>query len=507
MFLEEVNAQRKIISVLEKAYLPITSKEIVKITGLNPNTTRTYLDNLFNQEEIQKITTGSGSKNYYLNKIVKNEGEIKIIVIGKWIKEDLEKFNDSSEDKVDSEEQDDSTIECNLFQCVGLINFYNLRKICGIHRFRSPNMIMKLGVQRQKHEDWVEQLMEAFQSWNAEMWSTAIIYFDTEKVEYVKLQDYDNQEIGIVSINYDGHVFDADKPGWILDGQQRMWALEYIARNSENPDSKELMGPVTIGIGEFDMDDSKKIDFIRRTFSNSNNTKDLPKNFRADLIATLKESSQKIMTQKDKMEGLIAQIVDDLYSDDDSPFKNKIDITNFGIPRNQGELIARGSINSLIKDILKYAGFHKDNLPISKSDDRFNSNMELIKDYFNAVKFTFFLEWQKPISESRIRSRLVLTSFALLLDKILHISVATSPDRKDRFNVMVRELLKISDDEDVSFDINSPLILNKRNNLGDIKALTETLTKIYTVNAQMIPDKSQIEEIFKNWIEIFPSQD
>lgn len=502
--MSDLTVENKILAVLSKAYLPLTSREISRIAEININSTRTLLQQMANRGEIEPIQMGPGSKNLYMYRKIENEGEIKILVIGKWIKKNLNESDDNSEinevQNLDNQFELARELKCNLFQCVGLMNFYELRKICGIHRFHSPDKINKIGVQRLKHIKWVEELQEGLKSHKAEMWSTAIIYFDNYDIEYTKLRDFEDQEIGIIIINYDGHVFDADKPGWILDGQQRMWALENIAIITEDPDTLELIGPITIVIGEFEDNDSNdKLDFIRRTFYITNKTQNLPTNFRKDLLATLGESSQEILTKKDKRDTLIASIVDDLNKDVDSPFKNLIDMFNLGLPRKQGEYISRGAMNHVIQEILEYEAFNKDNLPIPKSDNRYNFNMKLIKDYFNAIRYIFLNEWGTPTEESRIRSRLVLTSFASLLSKILHISVALSRDRENRFRVIVKEVLKISEDERTQFDINSSLLLNLKNNQADIRTLTTNLIRIYAQNSQFIPDDSRIDIIVNKW--------
>ena len=505
--MSDLTVENKILAVLSKAYLPLTSREISQIAEININSTRTILQQMANRGEIEPIQMGPGSKNLYMYRKIENEGEIKMLVIGKWIKKNLEESDDIFEideyQNRDDQSEISKELKCNLFQSVGLMNFYELRKICGIHRFHSPDKINKIGVQRLKHIKWVEELQEGLKSPKAEMWSTAIIYFDIDKIEYTKLRDFEDQEIGVIIINYDGHVFDADKPGWILDGQQRMWALENIAINTEDSDSLELIGPITIVIGEFEDNDSNdKLDFIRRTFYITNKTQNLPSNFRKDLLATLDESSQEILTKKDKRDTLIASIVDDLSKDVDSPFKNLIDMSNLGLPRKQGEYISRGAMNYVIQQILEYEAFNKDNLPIPKSDNRYNFNMKLIKDYFNAIRYIFLNEWETSTEESRIRSRLVLTSFASLLSKILHISVALSRDRENRFRVLVQEILKISEDERTQFDINSSLLLNLKNNQADIRTLTTNLIRIYAQNSQFIPDDSRIDTIVNKWNEL-----
>jgi len=505
--MSDLTVENRILAVLSKAYLPLTSREISRIAEININSTRTILQQMANRGEIEPIQMGPGSKNLYMYRKIENEGEIKILVIGKWIKKNLEESDDIIEidevQNIDKQSELARELKCNLFQCVGLMNFYELRKICGIHRFHSPDKINKIGVQRLKHIKWVEELQEGLKSPKAEMWSTAIIYFENDKIEYTKLRDFEDQEIGVIIINYDGHVFDADKPGWILDGQQRMWALENIAINSENSDFLELIGPITIVIGEFeDNDANDKLDFIRRTFYITNKTQNLPLNFRKDLLATLDESSQEILTKKDKIDTLIASIVNNLSSDVDSPFRNLIDISNLGLPRKQGEYISRGAMNYIVQELLEYEAFNKENLPIAKSDNRYKFNIKLIKDYFNAIRFIFLNEWEKPTEESRIRSRLVLTSFASLISKILHISVALSRDRENRFRVLVEELLKISEDERTQFDINSPLLLNLKNNQADIRTLTTNLIRIYAQNSQFMPEELQINTMVNKWKEL-----
>lgn len=507
--MSDLTVENKILAVLSKAYLPLTSREISQIAEININTARTILQQMANRGEIEPIQMGPGSKNLYMYRKIENEGTIEVLVIGKWMKRNLENSIDKFENKeyhnIEEQMESEKELKFNLFQCVGLINFYNLRKICGIHRYTSPDKINEigLGVQRQRHDKWVEELKEGLKSPKAEMWSTAIIYFDNNKIEYSKLRDFEDQEIGAIIINYDGHVYDAEKPGWILDGQQRMWALENIAINSEDPDSLKLMGPVTIAIGEFVDDDlGTKLNFIRRTFSHANKTQDLPRNFRKDLIGTLDDFSQELMTKKDKKDALIASIIRHLYIDEDSPFKDIIDMKNRGLPRKQGVKISWGTMYHIIRELLTFEAFNKEDLPLPESDIRYKSNLEIIKDYFNAIKYIFYTEWEKSVELSNLRSRLVLTAFASLLSKILHISIALSRDRENRFKVIIQELLKISEDERVSFETNSPLLLNLKNNQADIKSLYSSLTRIYAQNSQFIPERSLINDIISKWEEL-----
>ncbi|TKJ22445.1 MAG: hypothetical protein CEE43_06020 [Promethearchaeota archaeon Loki_b32] len=491
--MSDLTSQDKILSVLSRAYLPLTAREISQIAELNINTTRTIIPQMVNRGEIEPINQGPGTKNLYMYKKIEDEGTIEILVIGKWMKRNLEREENF---------ETDNEFKFSLFQCVGLINFYDLRKICGIHRYTSPDKINEIGmgVQRQRHDKWVEELKEGLKSSKAEMWSTAIIYFDLNRIEYTKLRDYNGQEIGVIIITYDGHVYDAEKPGWILDGQQRMWALENIAIASEDPDSLKLVGPVTIAIGEFyNKDTGIKLNFIRRTFSHANKTQNLPKNFRKDLIGTLDDYSQETMTKKDKKDALISSLIRYLNTDKDSPFNGIIDMKNRGLPRIQGELISWGAMNYIIQEILEYEAFNKEDLPIPEIDSRYKFNLELIKDYFNAIKYIYSSEWEQLVQNSRLRSRLVLSSFSMLIGKILHISIALSSDRNTRFKEIVRENLKISEDERVSFNVNSPLLLNLKNNQADIKTLTENLIKIYTQNSQYNPEELIIGKVYDEW--------
>ena len=73
-------------------------------------------------------------------------------------------------------------------------------------------------------------------------------------------------------------------------------------------------------------------------------------------------------------------------------------------------------------------------------------------------------------------------------------------DRDQRFKDIVKELLRLSEDEETSFDIKSPLLSGKQDNMTDIKKLTNSLIQIYTANSEINPDESIIEEITGNWI-------
>jgi len=159
-------------------------------------------------------------------------------------------------------------------------------------------------------------------------------------------------------------------------------------------------------------------------------------------------------------------------------------------------------MNYIIQEILEYEAFNKEDLPIPESDSRYKFNLELIKDYFNALKYIYPSEWEQSVQNSRLRSRLVLSSFSMLIGKILHISIALSSDRETRFKEIVRENLKISEDERVSFDVNSPLLLNLKNNQADIKTLTENLIKIYAQNSQYNPEELLIGKVYEEWREL-----
>lgn len=496
--MEGFSAQNKILSILKKAFLSLSEKEISEIGDINRNTTRSTLSELSKTGEIQALQMSYGSKNLYMHKKDEKEEEIKILIVGEWPIRNLDK--ESSDEK---EEEIDHIRNCNLFRGVGQVNYYDLRKFCGIHQFQSDekDKLRKIGVQRAKKVKWVKDLESALKKPDAQMWTSTVVYFDLKDIEYLKLQDYENQEIGVIIIKFKGHLFDHEKPGWILDGQQRMWALEDNAIYNDNPDALELRGPITIGIGEFNDENEKgRLDFIRKTFSEANATKNVLDSFRIELISTLEVSSQKTLTKEDQKKGLIAKIIELLDTDDDSPFKDIIDRSKKGYPKKRQELITFGTMKGLIRDLLIYDGF-KECLPIYKEDTRFDFNITLIKDYFNAVRFTFSSEWEKPYTETRIRDRLILTSFANLIKTIIHITVArAAADRDQRFKDIVKELLRLSEDEETSFDIGSPLLSGLHDNMKDIKKLTNSLIQIYTANSEINPDESIIDEITVNWI-------
>jgi len=497
--MEGLSAQNKILSILKKAFLPLSEKEIADIGDINRNTARKSLSELYKTGEIQAWQMSYGSKNLYMYKKVEDEKEIKILVVGEWLIRNLDADSNENGDKIDVMRN------CNLFRGVGQIDYYNLRKICGIHQFHTDekDKLRKIGVQRAKKVQWVNTLKSSLKKPDSQMWTSTVVYFDSDNIDYLKLQDYENQEIGVIIIKFNEHLFDDEKPGWILDGQQRMWALEDIAIISDNPDALELRGPITVGIGEFN-DDNKygRLDFIRKTFAEANATKNVLDSFRIELISNLKVSSQRTMTEEDQYKGLIAKIVGLLDTDEDSPFKDLIDRSKKGYPKKRREMLTFGTMKALIIEILDYDGF-KECLPIRieyEEDTRFQFNINLIKDYFNAIRFTFSTEWEKPFTETRIRDRLVLTSFAKLIKTTIHITVARAADRTQRFKGIVKELLRLSEDEEISFDVESPLLSGLQDNKTDIKILTNSLIQIYTSNSEIIPDDSVKDEITENWV-------
>ena len=59
--MEGLSAQNKILSILKKAFLPLSEKEISEIGYINRNTTRSTLSELSKTGEIQALQMSYGS--------------------------------------------------------------------------------------------------------------------------------------------------------------------------------------------------------------------------------------------------------------------------------------------------------------------------------------------------------------------------------------------------------------------------------------------------------------
>ena len=438
---------------LQSTYIHYTATEIYEFfndlassssTGLpfTKSTIRSYLKNLANTSEIQSETLeGKRDKCYFANKIL-DVKYINLEIIGFYIQNPdpskllesvREKLTDnetpfsptiaSADDKRIFLEEPDQEVESLLsdneklqhiafFQGVGMINYFDIPKIVGINPFRREKGKSPIGIQRPREKDWIQKLKIGLSAKYSTILTNSILYFKKENIEEIEPIKIREDELynWKIRVPYQEHVFDYEKPGYILDGQQRMWALDLINLervfkfgNPANP----YYGPATVLIGDFGDEEEYEMEVIRLYFILANNTKNLPPKLREELASLMKSEVSEALPTAIRSKMFIEKMVELLDSEKISPFYQLIDHdvkafhklgkidTNISPPV---QYFARGGVNNIIITILKGNPFNYDSKDSSQIEIIEKNHIRwthMIIDYFNAIKCVFNREWNE----------------------------------------------------------------------------------------------------------------
>lgn len=193
--------------------------------------------------------------------------------------------------------------------------------------------------------------------------------------------------IGTLSIPVDPDCADADKPGWIVDGQQRTAALR-DARVDSFPVC--VVGFVAEGYEE-----------QRQQFILVNATKPLPKGLIYELLPST-EGKLPLSLARRKLPSLLAER---LNYDADSPLQGMI-----RTPTNGVGVIADNSILKMLENSLTDGALYN-----YKTIDE---QLDILKEFWSGVKKTFPEAWGKPPRLSRLMHGAGVIAMGFLMDTI-----------------------------------------------------------------------------------------
>jgi DGQHR domain-containing protein len=195
---------------------------------------------------------------------------------------------------------------------------------------------------------------------------------------------------------------DGRKPGWIVDGQQRAYALAAAKR-------KDFPVPVNAFVAD-------SIDVQRDQFLRINNTKPLPRGLVTELLP-------KISTQlpaRLSVRKIPSSLCDLLNSSDESPFYGLIRRPSAATANSKGAVITDTSlIQALQESLTSPSGclFPYRNLSTGETDVAGIWSALIL--YWSAVKDTFPQAWGKPPSQSRLMHGAGIRSMGRLMDRIM----------------------------------------------------------------------------------------
>lgn len=419
MTLSEAEITDLIRKILNLSYLPLTGadirdfiKESPTVNELNEHTYKVVLKRLSDNGIIKREKI-QGRKYVFFSTIdrPKRSGTIELILIGKKIT-----FSSSIKPSLEGEDEVD-IIKEDLLQCVGLIDYFEIRKFCGIHQY-APGKAEKGRVQRAMKVDWVDELRGLLQAANTTMMTTAIVYLDeNDPIELEEITSMGEYKIFKLTIPYGGTTYDEDKIGWILDGQQRMWASEFIAISKQLRDEPyiPIIAPISVAIGNFQDDNEsqlkKRMELIRKIFIVSNETRPIPDMWKKSIISHMDTDNIYAMSKKLSKYSTYERLARQLQGEEDSPFQYYIDLKDLQKKRSNSNLITLGNMTECIKYIAEQ-GFISDGYYPEDSVE-FKQNLAKIKDYFNTIKVIWKDSWEMEYPDTVIRTTTILFMFAL----------------------------------------------------------------------------------------------
>lgn len=201
-------------------------------------------------------------------------------------------------------------------------------------------------------------------------------------------------EAGTLVIPIDPQWPDEDKPGWIVDGQQRCAAIRESCLETF---------PICVTAFITDSDAEQRSQFIL-----VNSTKPLPKG----LIHELLPSTVGALPTTLQLRRFPATLLDRLNYDDDSPLQRLIQT-----PTNPQGVIKDNSILRILENSLSDGALYQYRHAGAERGDT-EAMLMLFKDFWVAVRNTFPTAWGQPPRRSRLMHGVGITSMGFLMDAI-----------------------------------------------------------------------------------------
>jgi DGQHR domain-containing protein len=195
------------------------------------------------------------------------------------------------------------------------------------------------------------------------------------------------------------------KPGWIVDGQQRALALSRCRRKT-----------FPVPICAFITDD---IEVQREQFMRINNSRPLRQSIISELLAEVSiPISAKTAPRK-----LPSEIINLLNGRENSPFRGMIRRDSLSREEKRHSVITDTALERVLRENLGQSGclFPFRNVTTGETDvDRI---WNLLVTYWTVVKNTFPEAWGKPPTQSRLMHSVGLLAMGRLMDRIIgHLS-------------------------------------------------------------------------------------
>ncbi|MGK8558820.1 DGQHR domain-containing protein DpdB [Nocardia gipuzkoensis] len=252
------------------------------------------------------------------------------------------------------------------------------------------------GYQRPEVLSHIRAIRRYIESPEAMLPNAVVLAFDT-RVRFEPSQrrgDIDYSSMGELIIPIDETLHETDKPGLLVDGQQRIAAIR-----DADIDEFPVAAVAFIATGQ----DEQRSQFIL-----VNNTKPLPKG----LIHELLPDSAGYLPPKYARRKLPAELMTRLNIDTDSPFQGAI-----ATPTSPDGYIKDNSVLKMIENSLYDGALYQYRNPEDGSGDVEQMVLHL-KIFWKLVESTWPIEWKLPPRKSRLTHGVGIQALGYVMDTV-----------------------------------------------------------------------------------------
>jgi len=192
------------------------------------------------------------------------------------------------------------------------------------------------------------------------------------------------------------------RPGWIVDGQQRAYALAAAKR-------QHFPVPINAFIAD-------TVDVQRDQFLRINNTKPLPRGLVTELLPKISTP----LPPRLSVRKIPSALCDLLNTSDESPFRGLIRRPSAGMVKGQHAVVTDTSlIQALQESLTSPSGCLFPYRNLSSGETDFTGIWSALVLYWSAVKDTFPEAWGKPPTQSRLMHGAGIRAMGRLMDRIM----------------------------------------------------------------------------------------
>lgn len=205
------------------------------------------------------------------------------------------------------------------------------------------------------------------------------------------------------------------RPGWIVDGQQRAYALAATKR-------QDFPVPVNAFIAD-------SVDVQRDQFLRINNTKPLPRGLVTELLPKISTP----LPPRLSVRKIPSALCDLLNTSDESPFCGLIRRPSAGLAERKHAVVTDTSlIQALQESLTSPSGCLFPYRNLSSGETDLTGIWSALVLYWNAVKDVFPHAWAKPPTQSRLMHGAGIRAMGRLMDRIMAAIDARQPGAREQ---------------------------------------------------------------------------